>query len=190
MDKDEVVEWAKSINWLDYVDDDVVHSELMKLSQRISQIDQGIDDDSDFRIKLVAVGDGAVGKTSLLIAYAKDEFPKAYVPTVFENYAKTIEYNEKKVYLHLWDTAGQEDYDRLRPLSYPGADIVLLCFSLVTKSTFENVRNKWHPEVEHFIPECPYILVGTKVDLRDSETPDPSTNEFDPVSNEEGKKNG
>jgi len=95
---------------------------------------------------------------------------------------------KKKVYLHLWDTAGQEDYDRLRPLSYPGADIVLLCFSLVTKSTLDNIRNKWHPEVEHFIPECPILLVGTKSDLRDSESPDPSTNEFDPVTTEEGKK--
>jgi len=91
------------------------------------------------------------------------------------------------VYLHLWDTAGQEDYDRLRPLSYPGADIVILCFSLVTKSSLEAIRNKWYPEIEHFIADVPKLLVGTKVDLRDAEEPDPGTGEYDPVSTEEGK---
>jgi len=188
MEKEDLIDWAKNLNWMDYVDDDVVYQELLKLQGRVSQLEQGIDDDTDFKVKLVAVGDGAVGKTSLLIAYAKGEFPNAYIPTVFENYAKSVDYDDKKVYLHLWDTAGQEDYDRLRPLSYPGADVVILCFSLVTRVTFEAIRNKWHPEVEHFIPECPIILVGTKVDLRDNEENDPGTNEFDPVSTEEGKK--
>lgn len=70
------------------------------------------------------------------------------------------------ILLHLWDTAGQEDYDRLRPLSYPGADVVLLCFSTINQASYDAIREKWAPEVHHYIPNIPYILVGTKIDLR------------------------
>jgi len=69
--------------------------------------------------------------------------------------------------LGLWDTAGQEDYDRLRPLSYPQTDVFLCAFSVVNPSSFENVRAKWYPEISHHCPNTPIILVGTKVDLRE-----------------------
>ncbi|KAK1332691.1 hypothetical protein QTO34_007374 [Cnephaeus nilssonii] len=82
------------------------------------------------RKKLVIVGDGACGKTCLLIVFSKDQFPEVYVPTVFENYVADIEVDGKQVELALWDTAGQEDYDRLRPLSYPDTDVILMCFSI------------------------------------------------------------
>uniref|UniRef100_A0A6B2LI82 Uncharacterized protein n=1 Tax=Arcella intermedia TaxID=1963864 RepID=A0A6B2LI82_9EUKA len=124
----------------------------------------------------------------MLIAYAKGSFPDTYVPTVFENYTAQLEHNDKKVLLHLWDTAGQEDYDRLRPLSYPGSDIVLLCFSLVTEASFDSIKEKWYPEVDHYVKDVPTILVGTKVDLREAKLPDPGTGEFKPVSTEKGQE--
>ena len=81
------------------------------------------------RKKLVIVGDGACGKTCLLIVFSKDQFPEVYVPTVFDSYSATVMTGGRPVNLGLWDTAGQEDYDRLRPLSYPQTDVFLICFS-------------------------------------------------------------
>jgi len=122
------------------------------------------------RKKLVIVGDGACGKTCLLIVFSKDQFPEVYVPTVFENYVADIEVDGKQVELALWDTAGQEDYDRLRPLSYPDTDVILMCFSVDSPDSLENIPEKWTPEVKHFCPNVPIILVGNKKDLRNDPT--------------------
>ncbi|KAJ6246301.1 hypothetical protein M0813_19440 [Anaeramoeba flamelloides] len=93
-------------------------------------------------------------------------FPGVYRPTVSDNITTSIMYKKKLYNLVLWDTAGQDDYDRLRPLSYPGTDILFVCFSLVSPSSFRNVRDKWINEIKHYCPETPIILVGTKLDLR------------------------
>ncbi|KAG7319333.1 hypothetical protein KOW79_017807 [Hemibagrus wyckioides] len=98
-----------------------------------------------------------------------DQFPEVYVPTVFENYVADIEVDGKQVELALWDTAGQEDYDRLRPLSYPDTDVILMCFSIDSPDSLENIPEKWTPEVKHFCPNVPIILVGNKKDLRNDE---------------------
>ena len=119
------------------------------------------------RKKLVIVGDGACGKTCLLVVFSRDQFPELYVPTVFETYVADIEVDNKQVELALWDTAGQEEFDKLRPLSYPDTDVVLLCFSIDSPDSLENIPEKWMPEIKHFSPNIPVILVGNKNDLRE-----------------------
>ncbi|CAL4061100.1 unnamed protein product, partial [Meganyctiphanes norvegica] len=94
-----------------------------------------------------------------------------FVIPLFDNYSAPMVVDGIPVSLGLWDTAGQEDYDRLRPLSYPQTDVFLICFSVVSPSSFENVTSKWYPEIKHHCPDAPIILVGTKMDLReDKET--------------------
>ena len=118
-------------------------------------------------LKCVVVGDGAVGKTCLLISYTTNQFPADYVPTVFDNYAVTVMIGDEPYTLGLFDTAGQEDYDRLRPLSYPSTDVFLVCFSVISPPSFENVKEKWFPEVHHHCTGVPCLVVGTQIDLRD-----------------------
>ncbi|OOQ88005.1 GTP-binding protein rhoC [Penicillium brasilianum] len=122
--------------------------------------------------KFVVVGDGGCGKTCLLISYSQGYFPEKYVPTVFENYITqtTHRASGKTVELALWDTAGQEEYDRLRPLSYPETDLLFVCFAIDCPASLENVVDKWYPEVLHFCPTTPIILVGLKSDLRNKRT--------------------
>jgi len=142
------------------------------------------------RKKLVIVGDGACGKTCLLIVFSKDQFPEVYVPTVFENYVADIEVDGKQVELALWDTAGQEDYDRLRPLSYPDTDVILMCLSIDSPDSLENIPEKWTPEVRHFCPNVPIILVGNKKDLRQDEVTRRELMKMkqEPVRPEDGKQ--
>lgn len=86
---------------------------------------------------------------------------------MFDNFSANVVVDGNNVNLGLWDTAGQEDYNRLRPLSYRGTDVFLLAFSLISKASYENVSKKWIPELKHYVPSVPIVLVGTKLDLRD-----------------------
>jgi len=119
-------------------------------------------------IKLGVVGDGTVGKTTMLMAYTLHAFLDEYTPTVFDNFSVIEEVDGRFVNIILWDTAGQEDYRQLRTTTYQGTEIFLLCFSVVHPSSFDNVKY-WLQELRKFCPNTPILLVGTKADMREDE---------------------
>jgi small GTP-binding protein len=121
------------------------------------------------KVKVVVVGDGAVGKTCLLWSYSKQEIPPDYVPTVFDNYVVKLQVNNEEVTLQLWDTAGQEDLENIRVLSYTNTDVFLVCFSVVEPTSLANVQSKWLPELRKYVKDPRFILVGTKKDLREDD---------------------
>eukprot|EP01017_Pseudomicrothorax_dubius_P032276 TRINITY_DN4206_c0_g1_i3.p1 TRINITY_DN4206_c0_g1~~TRINITY_DN4206_c0_g1_i3.p1 ORF type:complete len:196 (+),score=23.75 TRINITY_DN4206_c0_g1_i3:67-654(+) len=121
-------------------------------------------------IKCVIVGDGAVGKTCILLSYTNDTFPTDYDPTVFDNFSTQLQVENRNITLSLWDTAGQEEYRQLRLLSYPGADVFLICFSVVHPPSFENALVKWYKELQEHAPNAPKVFIGNKIDLREDGT--------------------
>ncbi|KAG8234306.1 hypothetical protein J437_LFUL013046 [Ladona fulva] len=125
------------------------------------------------RVKCVLVGDGAVGKTSLVVSYSTNGFPTDYVPTAYDNYNVVVNVDGRPIRLQLCDTAGQDDFDSLRPLCYPGTDVYLVCFSVVSPTSFYNVADKWIPEIRQHHQASgvdssspAIVLVGTQSDLR------------------------
>lgn len=116
--------------------------------------------------KLVLLGDGACGKTSLLNVFTRGYFPTVYEPTVFENYVHDIYIDNTHVELSLWDTAGQEEFDRLRSLSYDDTHAIMLCFSVDSPDSLENVETKWVGEIAENCPGVKLVLVALKCDLR------------------------
>ncbi|KAI8099694.1 GTP-binding protein Rho3 [Halteromyces radiatus] len=122
------------------------------------------------RRKLVVVGDGNCGKSSLLNVFTKGIFPQVYEPTVFENYVHEITVDGRVVEFGLWDTAGQEEYDRLRTLSYENTNVVLLCFSVDNPVSLDNILERWIPEICDHCAGAKLMLVALKCDLRDEES--------------------
>merc|ERR1719233_1664260 len=128
-------------------------------------------------IKVVVVGDGAVGKTCLLISFTENVFPKKYVPTIFNNSMKEVTLKSEngepgtKVSLDLWDTAGQEEFDRIRYLSYRDTHVFFFCYSCVDPDSFQNIKSRWMPEIQYHlkITKPTKVLVGLKSDLRKDE---------------------
>ncbi len=117
-------------------------------------------------IKLVLVGDKTASKTHMLISYTTNKsLPQEYVPHECDNYAVTVMRGGEPYTLGLFATSGGEDHGR--PITYPQTDVFLLVFSIASPASFENIREKWYPEVSHHCPKTRFILVGNKLDLRD-----------------------
>jgi Ras-related C3 botulinum toxin substrate 1 len=102
----------------------------------------------------------------MLVSYTTNSFPEDYIPTVFDNYSKNVIVDSRQINIGLWDSSGQEEYDRLRHSSYPGTDVFLICCSIDTPTCLGNVRDKWYPEILEHAPGAKIILVGTKLDMR------------------------
>jgi Ras homolog gene family, member A len=137
--------------------------------------------------KLVLVGDGACGKTCLLEVFKRNKFPEEYIPTVVDNFVKEVSIGDgRTVSLALWDTAGQEAYDSVRPMSYSMTDLVILCYSVESEEMLPNITKKWITEIKNFCPNTGFFLIGLKKDLRDDE--DPSIEKNKMVSYELGEK--
>lgn len=118
------------------------------------------------QFKFVVVGDGACGKTSLIIAQAGGEFNEHYTPTAFDDYAIEAFINGKTKILTVCDTAGEDDYNTLRPLSYPDTDVFIVCYSVERPQSLKSVQEKWIPEIRRFCPDVPILIVGNKKDIR------------------------
>lgn len=134
-------------------------------------------------IKCVIVGSGAVGKTCAAISYTTNAFPGEYIPTVFDNYSANVMRKGRPVNFGLWDTAGDEDYDRLRPLNYPQTDVFIVAYSIISESSLADVEARWYPEIQHHAPNVPRLLVGMKSDLRASSSP-----HVNPISRQTGEE--
>uniref|UniRef100_A0A3Q2QLL4 Cell division cycle 42, like n=1 Tax=Fundulus heteroclitus TaxID=8078 RepID=A0A3Q2QLL4_FUNHE len=141
-------------------------------------------------VKCVAVGDRASQKTPLLVSYTHPNCLSEYESTVFDNYAATVWVSGQPYTLGLFDTAGHEDYDRLRPLSYKQTDVFLVCFSVVDPTSAENTRTKWVHEISYHSPGTPFLLVGTQTDLREDSTivEKLAMNKKRPIYPKDGKK--
>ena len=142
-------------------------------------------------VKCVVVGNAAVGKTCMLKSFTTTkEFLDEYIPTMSDNYDATVTVGDRPCKLALFDTSGVEELDRIRRLSYPDTNVVLVCFSVISPSSYDMVQEKWVSEITHNCPGVPFLLVGTMVDLRD----DPGVVErlanhrLKPVSREMGEK--
>ncbi|KAJ1816295.1 GTP-binding protein Rho1 [Coemansia sp. RSA 2598] len=153
--------------------------------------EDGAQDTYALRRKAVVIGDGACGKTCLLHVFRMGEFPhdNRYIPTIFDTWVADMEVEGVPVELALWDTAGQEEFDRLRLLCYPDANVIIICFSIDSPDSLLNVLEKWHVEAEQNSPRTPIILVGLKLDLRNDQS---VINELaaygqKPVSTQEGQ---
>ncbi|KAL4503311.1 hypothetical protein ABPG72_000917 [Tetrahymena utriculariae] len=146
------------------------------------------DDQGPIPMKLVAVGDGAVGKTCILHRYMNDAYSEEHIPTIFENSFMMVKIDKKTVQLGIWDTAGQEEYNRLRPLSYSNTDVFLIVFSVVDPESFDNALKKWYPELQQVQPKSLKIFVGNKIDLLESEENKKKSSKNAPINSQQVKQ--
>lgn len=118
-------------------------------------------------IKVVVVGNGAVGKSSMIQRYCKGIFTKDYKKTIGVDFLeRQIEVNGEEVRLMLWDTAGQEEFDAITKAYYRGAQACVLAFSTVDRDSFEAIES-WKKKVEDEVGEIGMVIVQNKIDLID-----------------------
>ncbi|XP_068195432.1 rho-related GTP-binding protein RhoU-like [Antennarius striatus] len=119
-------------------------------------------------LSCMLVGDGAVGKTSMIISYIFNGYNREYKQTAFDVFTGFVHVNGIPTRIKLIDTAGQQVFGHLRSLCYAHVDVFILCFSLVNPVSFDSITTKWIPQMRAGNPNSPIILVGTQSDLRHS----------------------
>ncbi|XP_003962654.3 rho-related GTP-binding protein RhoV-like [Takifugu rubripes] len=116
-------------------------------------------------LSCMLVGDGAVGKTSMVISYIFNGFNSDYRQTAFDVFTGLVHVNGVPTRIKLIDSAGQEEFGHLRSLCYAHVDVFILCFSLVNPVSFQNIASKWILQIRGGNRTAPIILVGTQSDL-------------------------
>nr|XP_061799020.1 rho-related GTP-binding protein RhoV-like [Nerophis lumbriciformis] len=116
-------------------------------------------------LSCLLVGDGAVGKTSMIISYIFNGYNSIYRQTAFDVFTGLVYVNGLPTRLKLIDSAGQDEFGHLRSLCYAHVDVFILCFSLVNPVSFHNIISKWIPQIRGQNPTTPIVLVGTQSDL-------------------------
>jgi small GTP-binding protein len=134
-----------------------------------------VDDGSEYVLKLVLLGDGAVGKTSCIMRYTENRFGEQYKATIGTSIAVknvTVKINEKacKVQIVLWDLAGQPTYKDLRARYMVGSSIAFLVYDVTRPPTFLNI-NEWYSTFHRICPDAVIALVANKVDRSDRLVP-------------------
>lgn len=123
------------------------------------------------KFKCTLVGAPGIGKSSLVRNFIhRDSASDAYFPTTIESYDTVVKLDKCDIHLDLSDTGGKDEFDQLRPLSYPKTDVFILCYAIDSMSSFAEVTERWLPEIRHYNPGAPIILVATKTDLRHSQS--------------------
>jgi small GTP-binding protein len=121
-------------------------------------------DDFDHTIKLLVLGDSAVGKSSLLMRFCESKFDSNFVITIGVDFkSKIVQRHGQRIRLQIWDTAGQERFRTITPAYYKAGQGVLLVYDITDEKTFENVKY-WLQNLEEYNTDAKKILVGNKVD--------------------------
>lgn len=121
--------------------------------------------------KVVLIGDPAVGKTTLAGATMNAPFSSIYKPTVGASLTKIpYEIGNETIWIHLWDTAGMEQYRSLAPVYYRDSQAAVLVYDVTNRQSFESLQS-WLQYFRSTVgPDCPVILLGNKLDLIDNST--------------------
>jgi len=123
--------------------------------------------DAAAEFKLVLVGDGGVGKTSLVKRHLTGEFEKKYIPTLgVEVHPLKFTTNCGPLVFNVWDTAGQEKFGGLRDGYYMQGQCAIIMFDVTSRITYKNVPN-WHRDIVRVCENIPIVLAGNKVDVKD-----------------------
>ena len=119
--------------------------------------------------KIVVVGDMCSGKTSLISAYCRDKFSEVYVPTILTSCMTDADILGEKIELVVVEVAGRNDFSKFRNCAYHKMDLAILCYSADSPASLKAIKDHWVPELLQAVPRVPYILVGTKKDIRDEQ---------------------